>query len=297
MPSLRDLEAKDASILLSRIKGAFPNLSWKTFEYINHSWDHEIIILDNKAVFRFPASSEYLPLLHNEVRLLNHLSDTVPVSIPHYIFVPTDYSFAGYKIIPGVELTESVFRELDTGAKDTVASQLASFLSHLHNQPLSDLRQFNVTTADLKKESIMLRAQADKYLKTKLTTQEYKDALDALDELDRVIATQLPAVLTHNDLSPKHILWDDSSQQIGIIDFSDRAIADPAFDFTELFLYGRDFAQKVYDLYEGPKDSQFLGRAVIYLKRMGIYMLVDSFLTDRITYKVAKVLFDTAMKF
>ncbi len=296
MPSVRDLETNDPNVLLKRITEEFPEVNWSAYEFINHGWDHEVIILDDKLVFRFPASSEYLPGLEDEVRLLDHLSSKIDFRIPRYKYVARDRSFAGYGIIPGIELTEEAFAELSDEDRAILAAQLAKFLTGLHTVTVNELQQFNVSHVDLKAEAQKLRAQAKQYLRPVLTEQEHQHALNVLSDFDALLGSDYPLALTHNDISPKHIIWNQATKQVGIIDFSDRAISDPAFDFTELFLYGRSFTETVYEAYAGPKDDNFLDRATIYLKRIGVYMLIDSFLTDRISYKEAKALFDKVIK-
>ncbi len=296
MPSIRDLETNDPDVLLGRIAEEFPEVRWSTYEFLNHGWDHEVIILDDKLVFRFPASSEYLPGLRDEVELLEYLNNQIVFRMPRYTYVAHDMSFAGYEIIPGVELSEEVFNKLTDEDKLVLAQQLAGFLTGLHNMPLEELGKFSVNHADVRAEAQQIRSRAKQYLEPALTEQEYQAALNVLDDFDALLGTNYPLALTHSDISPKHIIWDESSKQVGVIDFSDQAIADPAFDFTELFLYGKPFAENVYRLYAGPKNDKFLARSVLYLKRVGVYMLIDSFLTDKITYDEAKELFDKVMR-
>ncbi len=64
-------------------------------------------------------------------------------------------------------------------------------------------------------------------------------------------------------------------------------------DFAELYAYGDDFIAAVYHDYTGPKDEYFLQRAKDYYKRIGVYLMVDSFLTDKVTFEKAKAVFDS----
>lgn len=298
MPTNRDLEVKNPEILLKRIRAAFPNLTWSSYRYISHSWDHEVIILDEKIVFRFPNSSGYLTALRDEIALLDYLAASstshTRVRIPQYAYIADDVSFAGYDIIPGIELSEEVFLQLPEATKDEAANQLADFFSYLHTRPLSELHSFNVETADFKKEAQEAVAKSEQFLLPKMPTLEYKLIKDTLTECLKQAEKPVPFTLTHNDISPKHILLNKQTNSIGLIDFSDRALSDPSIDFFELLLYGKSFAEKVYEYYRGPKDEQFLNRAQLYLKRFAILMLIDSFETDKITYKDAYELFSLA---
>lgn len=53
----------EAEKYLQKIKKEFPNLSWKNYQFVNHGYDHAVIILDRKIIFRFPKSNEYKKLL------------------------------------------------------------------------------------------------------------------------------------------------------------------------------------------------------------------------------------------
>lgn len=292
MPSVRYLETNNPNRLLHRIADEFPEISWNIHKYINHGWDHEVIILDDTLVFRFPNSSEYLPALKDEIRLLDYLSSKIDCHIPRYLYVAGDSSFAGYEIIQGAELTTELFENLSDEDQMTIAKQTAKFLTQLHTIRLDEIERFNVTHADLKAEAEKLRINAKQHLPTSLNAQEYQHVLSVLDEFDAILDSEHPLALIHNDFSPNHILWDMTAKEIGIIDFSDRAISDPAFDFAELFLYGKSFVEDVYSSYQGPKDDMLLARAATYLKRVGVYMLCDSFLTGKMSYEKAKALFD-----
>jgi len=292
MPANRDLEAKNPAALLKRIKYEFPKISWNNYEFLNHGWDHEVIILDNKLVFRFPNSSKYLSAFKDEVNLLNYLVTKTKTKIPNYKYVVSDYSFAGYEIIPGTELSEELFQLLTIEEKQKIAEQLAEFLTAIHTVNVNELSRFNIATADMVSEAKKLRKQVNKFLQGVLTKDEYAQVLQILEEVDVIVNKPLPVALIHNDISSSHIIWDSVSKTVGIIDFSDRCLSDPAYDFMELFLYGKVFAEQVFGMYEGLKDEEFLHRAWVYLKRLGVYILVDSFINDKITYKKAKTLFD-----
>ncbi|HVV66958.1 MAG TPA: aminoglycoside phosphotransferase family protein [Candidatus Saccharimonadales bacterium] len=296
MPVARDLEVNDPKVLLDRIRKEFPQINWESYEFINHGWDHEVIILDKKLVFRFPASSEYLPALKEEVRLMKHLHSKIDFPMPHYKYVAKDNSFAGYAMLPGVELSKELFDRLDISDKKLLAMQLADFLSQFHAIDIGEIRPFNIGQANLSSESLELSKNAEKYLHSVLGEDEFRQVLDILKILNETVNGQLPRTLTHNDISPKHLLWDLEEKQLSVIDFSDRSISDPAMDFAELFIYGLPFVRSVYALYKAKKDDNFLKRALIYYKRVGISMLINSFQTERQDFSEAKTLFSDAVK-
>lgn len=292
MPTERDLETKNADTLLKRIKSEFPSLVWKKHTFLNHGWDHEVIILDDNIVFRFPNSSEYGTALKSEIDLLKFLSDKIQANIPIYKYIAKDYSFAGYDIIPGIELSEDKFEQLPNSDKRMIVEQLATFLTTLHACSQEELTDFEIEEADMASETKRLRRQSKELLESKLSDEDYRTLTDILDELESLNTKVVPRVLVHNDMSTSHIYWDKDNRKIGVIDFSDRCLGDPAVDFTGLLDYGNDFCEQTLSLYNGPKDADLANRARLYKRRVGVYLLVDSFITDKITFKEAKRLFD-----
>jgi aminoglycoside 2''-phosphotransferase len=79
---------------------------------------------------------------------------------------------------------------------------------------------------------------------------------------------------------------------LGIIDFSDMTRDDPARDFAEIYEYGREFVQAVYDQYDGPKDRTFLDRAWIYQCWTAVFMMTDHFNYQKTSFDVARETFD-----
>jgi aminoglycoside phosphotransferase (APT) family kinase protein len=102
----------------------------------------------------------------------------------------------------------------------------------------------------------------------------------------------LPKVFLHGDIYSTHLLWDSKDKKLGLIDFSDMNIGDPAFDFAELYEYGQEFIEQVYKLYKGPKDDSFLERAWIYQRWVGVFMMINHFETHKTSFEVARQTFD-----
>jgi aminoglycoside 2''-phosphotransferase len=280
------LATKDPSILLGRIKQAFPELSWQEFKFIDVGWDHEVMQLDDKYIFRFPNSNEYLPILKDEIKLLTYLADHTQSRIPQYKYVADDASFAGYDMLPGTDLSPEVFNNLNTDDRDAVAINIATFLSDLHSVDINELAQFNICSEKPFGGYDDVDDLARKYLKPNLSIDEYQLIDKMLTDIATVQKYPQPARLTHGDIAPKHLLWDGKT--VSFIDFSDRSISDPAMDFAELYTYGDEFVQQVYELYHGPdKASHFINRAKAYIKAISIHALSNFYRSDKITHDEA----------
>ncbi|MCA9372317.1 aminoglycoside phosphotransferase family protein [Candidatus Woesebacteria bacterium] len=261
---------------IQKIKNDFPQLKWKKYRVLTHGFDHVIIVLDEKIIFRFPKDKEYKAEFENEIQLLHYLTKKVKVGIPEYNYISKDKSIAGYDMVRGRELTASRFRRLSASEKDTVAKQLAEFISTLHTTPKSIIAKYNVRTENQEKEYRILVRDVKKLLFPRLKKQEIQAIEEYFAELKDALGHKYSNALTHYDLAWAHILWDGKNNQVNIIDFSDRAFGDPAIDFSGLFEYCTKFVEKVFKLYSGKKDEQMLKRSQLYFKRIPLSIMKNS---------------------
>ena len=262
--------------LLRRIREEFPEIKWKNYRYLTHGWDHDIVILDGKIVFRTPKDSRYKNELKNEIQLLHYLKKKVKAGIPEYNYVSRDRSLAGYNMLMGWELTASRFRRLYASEKEIVAKQLAEFVTAVHATPKSVIKKFHVKSYNQQKLYEELVRNTKKLVFPRLPKKDAQLVESYLVELKNALGHDFPKALVHNDLTGEHILWDAKNKQINIIDFSDRAFGDPASDFAGLLEYGLKFTKHVFDLYCGKKDDYMLNRSQLYFKRIPLYVMKDS---------------------
>lgn len=262
--------------LLRRIREEFPEIKWKNCRYLTHGWDHIIVILDGKIVFRTPKDSRYKNELKNEIQLLHCLKKKVKVGIPEYNYVSRDRSLAGYNMLMGRELTVSRFRRLNASEKEIAAKRLAEFITALHATPKSVIKKFHVKSDNQQKLHKELVRDTKKLLFPRLPKEDVQLIEQYFGELRTALGHNFSNALVHNDLTGEHILWDAKNKQINIIDFSDRAFGDPASDFTGFLEYGLKFTKHVFDLYGGKKDDYMLNRSQLYFKRIPLYVMKDS---------------------
>jgi aminoglycoside phosphotransferase (APT) family kinase protein len=262
--------------LLRRIREEFPEIKWKNCRYLTHGWDHIIIILDRKIVFRTPKDSRYKNELKNEIQLLHCLKKKFKVGIPEYNYVSRDRSLAGYNMLMGRELTASRFRRLNASEKEIVAKRLAEFITALHATPKSVIKKSHVKSENQQKLFKELVRDTKKLLFPRLPKKNVQLIEQYFVELKTALDHNFPNALVHNDLTGEHILWDAKNKQVNIIDFSDRAFGDPASDFTGFLEYGLKFTKHVFDLYGGKKDDYMLNRSQLYFKRIPLYVMKDS---------------------
>ena len=290
----RDLLVTDPQLLLKRIKQFFPDLQWNNFRFITHSWDYQIVILDNSFVFRFPSSSTLLEAFKQEMSLLDLIRTTPDVSIPHYTFVAPDYSFGGYDIINGHELSAEKFHKLTSGDIQCVAELLGIFLHDLHNTKFPPSVALGNNALNLIKEDVALHEKISSLLSNRLSASEQVKAKTLLEAAQKTRGNFSQALI-HGDLYWRHIFWEQNTKQLGLIDFSDMSLGDPALDFAELFEYGPDFVQACYKAYAPTQaESPFLERALLYYQRVGVFLMINSIEDTKITFEDAYKIFQHA---
>lgn len=136
-----------AKYLLHRIKEEFPEIRWRKYRCIEQGWDYHVVILNNDVVFRTPKRSDRLHgELYDEIRLLKYLKNRVDIGIPDYTYVLKDGTAAGYRLLRGQELKPSRFKRLARPEKETIAEQIASFLTVLHTTPKSVIKKCHLRT-------------------------------------------------------------------------------------------------------------------------------------------------------
>lgn len=276
-------------LLLNKIHKEFPELKWKKAVHNVQGWDHYVIILDNKYVFRFPRTKHYLKILENEILLLKYLKEKIIISIPQYIYIAKDKSFAGYLLIEGEQMKKKVFNLLPKNSKEIVAKEIANFLSVLHKTPNKIAKKYSSKKVNTKKLYKELVIDVNKYVIHKFSKKNQVLVNNFLEDFKKYL--KFPnKVFTHNDLYSSHILI-NKKKISGIIDFADRRIDDPARDFAELWDYGKNFVEDVYKHYKGPKDDDFLKRSDMYYKRIPFWEMVSRFKGGRGSFRKGYKLF------
>lgn len=279
--------------LLGRIRARFPDLAWTDARLIDTGWDHEVVVLDERVVFRFPNERYYLDVLGVEIAVLDALRGRVEAATPHYRYVALEDGFAGYPMISGSALTGSAFPALGEADRERFTAQLAGVLTALHTTTAAEIDVGAVPPSELPEEHEQVAEVARAQLPKLLSRREMTVVEGILDDAtDLLVAAPPTTVLLHGDVYPEHLLWDPAARRLGLIDFSDLCTGDPAFDFAEIGEYGEDFRAAVFDRYAGPKDGGLLERARRYERWVAVYMLTDHFLVGKTSFTVAREMFD-----
>ncbi|WP_216694396.1 aminoglycoside phosphotransferase family protein [Dietzia psychralcaliphila] len=305
MPTDRDLDRPaDSPAELDAIRAAFPTLTWDSAQRIDEGWDHVVVICrgcggvdslgHRDLVFRFPTDEQALAQLPQEVAVLDHLAPRVEAAMPRYTHVPADGGFAGYPLVRGERLTPVLLRSLPTTDRTSVAGQLGALLAALHVADTSTPPLDRVPDSYQPENLDFVRGIVANDLPAVFTGDELRTAQEICDEVAALQSTLLPRVFLHNDVYTRHLYWDreTSPGRLGLIDFTDMCLGDPAVDFAELYEYGPRFVDEVVAHYVGGIDHTFLDRAWTYQRFAGLYMVVGHLYYGEETWEYARATFD-----
>lgn len=277
----------DVQIYLKQIEEEFP-IKIKAYRYFKDAFDHDVFVINKEIVFRFPRTESESRVLQNEIEFLKFLKDKVDISIPQYKYFAKKHDFAGYTYILGSWLTASTFESLSKTKKTQVIEQLINFVNVIHK---IDLNTFSKYEPRVRKDFITDEKQVEKELADKLFPKLPSDEVQLIKDFyidaKNYFVDISSICATHGDLYAYNTIFDKKSGKLGVIDFSDLLIGDPAKDFEVFYDYGPEYAQMAYQQYVGVKDKNFLKRGEIYYKLHAIYTLLSSQLGSLMTFNHA----------
>jgi aminoglycoside phosphotransferase (APT) family kinase protein len=196
-----------------------------------------------------------------EAYLLWAVADISPLPVPVPLFVVAEEGCLAYFTLPGVPLLE-VSAPVD---RESIARRLGEFLAALHAAPAE--RMAELVEADDPPLEDWRREAAEEYAIVRPNVPAaHRRPIEEFLAVPPPIDGHAPA-FTHNDLGIEHVLVDPATGAItGVVDWSDAAIADPAYDFGLLL---RDLGPAALDAAVGGYGSEPAGlreRAAFYAR-------------------------------
>ncbi|GIF72011.1 phosphotransferase family protein [Asanoa siamensis] len=193
-----------------------------------------------------------------EARLLAAVAGVVPVPVPQPVFTVAELGCLAYFTLAGVPLLDLPERSA------RAAVTLGEVLAALHRAPAATWA--GLAEVDVLPLAEWLAEAAETYASVAgQIPAPHRAAVEAF------LAAPPPpddgtAVFSHNDLGIEHVLVDPASGAVtGIIDWSDAALVDPAYDFG---LIHRDLGPAALDaaLARYGPDAALRERAVFYAR-------------------------------
>ncbi len=271
-------------LALELIRRQFPALAAggrPSIERVGVGWDNVAYCLAGRYIFRFPRRSVAVPLLETESRLLPQLAPHLPLSVPVPIFMgrPSDdypWPFQGYERIAGRSACGAA---LDETAREGAAAALARFLRALHAFPPDEAARLGAPRD--------LIGRADLPKRVRQTRERLAEArarrLGAADPtLDRIWAeaeagddAPTPTALVHGDLYARHLLVAADGTPVGVIDWGDVHLGQPALDLSIAFAFLPPRARPAFfAAYGGLPNDAMLRRARLQALFSGVTLLI-----------------------
>ena len=171
--------------------------------------------------------------LTNEARLLSAVADISPLPVPEPTFTAAEQGCLAYFKLPGVPLLDMPRYQRSDHAT-TIASTLGQLLIALHSVPVT--RWTDLVDTDHQPLAERRREAAQTYLTVaEQIPAMHRRPVETFLEAPEPHDDYTPA-FSHNDLGIEHVLIDPVTWTVtGIIDWSDAAVVDPAYDFGLLY--------------------------------------------------------------
>lgn len=242
---------------------------------------HRVFEISGFLIFKFPHGSDG-NLLVTEKRLCDRLKSSFSLPIPGYRYysdgIPSfPRPIAGYQKLPGVVLEAY---PLERPEHRVLAPQIARFLTELHALSLDPALREILGSFDPEKHRSKIQGfyqDVRNVVFPRLSPEEQDWARRIFEEfLSEESVWRFEPTLIHGDLDSSNILYHPCRARIvGIIDFEESCIGDPACDLCGLLAeYGRDFLEEVLSNYGGRRDGTFHDRVLFHCRRIIFHELL-----------------------
>ncbi|MEV4527409.1 phosphotransferase [Streptosporangium sp. NPDC049304] len=224
--------------------------------------------VNGELIVRFskePDPARRATLVAREARLLAAVAGFSPVPVPEPEFTVAERGCLAYRRLPGRPLLDLPLpKRLAHGP--SVAATLGGLLAAAHTVPVDQLAELVEVDNPPPSEWLDEAAEIHTAIAEEIPEAHHRAVKDFLD-------TPPPAdgcdpVFSHNDLGIEHVLVAPVTGAVtGVIDWSDAAIVDPAYDFGLLY---RDLGPAALDAALGTYQTGDLTtlreRAVFYAR-------------------------------
>ncbi len=263
------------------VRAAYPQLVIDKAEFREGGQYNDILIVNDRLIFRFPRYPEAAASLAGETALLQAIHDRLPLQTPDPIYVHFGSSiphenFVGYAMISGEAVNiYTLADQYDDMTIQQLADQLADFLKALHTFPADDLPpQMGMSDG--------LAYWLDMYdlIRMKLfPLMNHAGRQQVIDHFEPYLSDKnnfdYPLVLRHGDFGTGNILFDRATPKFtGVIDFGSAGLGDAAVDLSAVYGWrgrGARLALRMFERY--PELETMLPRAKFYA---GTFLLQEA---------------------
>ena len=248
------MDTPDVAHIAKGLARLFPDLGpAQPVRLLGTGFSSIVVEVAGARVFRVGKHAAAPPGHAREVRLLPELRDwlATPVPEPKWYAGPcAEFPFGviGYPKLEGEPLTPDLLPQTDLRR---LAMEVAGFLVALHGFPPDRAQELGVPGQDARwADLVALRDEELPLLRDVLTAGEHRTVARWWDGFltDAELRRHAPRLL-HGDLWYENILVDAARSVVGVLDFADASVGDPAQDFATLRHLDEPFMEHVLDAY------------------------------------------------
>lgn len=256
------------SLVRSVVERNMPAVPVESVQVLGTGRENTAYEVNGALVVRFntePDPARRADLVEQESRLLTLVAGISPVPVPEPRFVDLEAGCIAYDLMPGVPLL-SVPPDRAAPHVESIAATMGGFLSALHEVPLEQAAVL-VDPDEVPLSEWLREATAYHASLVDQVPPAHRDAVRRFLSAPPPVPDYEP-VFSHNDLGIEHVLVDESTWKVtAVIDWTDAAIVDPAFDFGKLL---RDLGPTALITalrhYHGADPTRISERATFYAR-------------------------------
>jgi aminoglycoside 2''-phosphotransferase len=280
----------DLKEVAAQLHASFPDASIETpLLVLGEGFGSKVVETANGIVFRIAKHEDARQGHRREQAALSvvqqHVRGLRVPQVQYYLDASDDFPYGviGYSKLPGRPLQPD---DIDDQNRLQIAGQLAGFMTQLHGIHLRELGEIALPRFPPSRERLVeLGQNVLPYLEQHLSRSEYQEVrrwwTNLLDIEQRY--PYLPT-LVHGDLWYENLLFDDANRKlVGVIDFTNVSIGDPAIDLATQRYIGDQFARAVIkDYYRDNIPTDLAGRINDLMVLRELLGLEHGILTDNV---------------
>ncbi len=256
-----------------------------TIAVLGEGCDHISYLVDDGLVVRFAKDEASPDQVEAEMQLLRLVAEVAPLPVPAPVAAAPQEGCLAYELLPGTPLLE-IAPDRRSQRWRAIAEPLGRLLGALH--AVRDERFAELVDIDDLPPEEWLREAVDHWATVGSTIpRRHHAAVKAFLGAPPPVACDRP-VFSHNDLGIEHVLVDPATLEVtGVIDWSDAALVDPAYDFglllRDLGAAALDAVLAAYDV-PGTDEAVLRARALFHARCALLEDLAFGLAEDRALY-------------
>lgn len=239
---------KATKVLTARLRALFADLDVADLEPVASGYASEVFRSDRGHIVRVGKHPLAVDSYRLEQALLPGIASDLPVQVPvvTHLAPPSEafpFSVAVHREIKGAPASPEAMSE-------TVAEGLGQFLAALHRVPPGRAATLGVRVLEAWQDALAWARVCDPAIEDARVREALREWLVGVAEGTRFAAQQAAALtLCHFDAWCENLLLRDG-RLVGVLDFGDACLAEPAAEWAALAYYPREFALATIEAYQ-----------------------------------------------